>query len=140
MSANLDSVQNYSKINEEGKIVPQKDIKEVREWNGNSNKIVPQYVRKKWTLVKFKRMIKKGGFISARLTAKALGVDKRTIEKWLQLPAVQRELASSISLYTKNIQKSKDWKAHAYLLEKVTGLDEEKSPTNDLKQLIVINT
>ena len=114
-------------------------IMEVKEWN-NSNKMLPQYVRKKWTLIKFKRMITKGGFVSARLTAKTLGVDKRTIEGWLQLPVIQKALASDINEYTKNIRKSKDWKAQAYLLDKVIDQDDTKGSTTDLKQLIVINT
>ena len=114
-------------------------IKEIKQWN-NSNQIQPQYVRKKWTLVKFKRLIKKGGFVSARLTAQTLGVDKRTIEAWLHLPAVQECLVSDINQFTKNIRKSKDWKAHAYLLEKTMDIAEDNKAPTDLKQLIVINT
>jgi hypothetical protein len=85
-------------------------------------------------------MILKGGFVSARLTAQTLGVDKRTIEGWLQLPVIQRALASDINNFTKNIKKSKDWKAQAYLLEKAMAIQDEKDSTTDLKQLIVINT
>jgi hypothetical protein len=117
-----------------------KELKEIQEWQGNSKSIQPQYVRKKWTLIKFKRLIRRGGFVSARLTAKTLGVDKRTIEQWLQLPVIQSALASDINYFTKNIKKSKDWKASAYLLEKAMDIQEDKDSNTDLKQLIVINT
>ena len=107
----------------------------------NKNLQAPQFVKKKWTLLKFKRMILKGNFTSARLTAKILGVDKRTIEQWLHLPVIQSALASEINNFTSKIGKSKDWKAQAYLLDKIIDDDKDREESKqDLKQLIVINT
>lgn len=140
MALPLDTVQNYTPIDLNRSVkISNGSMGEVMDWH-NSTSIQPQYVRKKWSLVKFKRMIKRGGFVSARLTAKTLGVDKRTIEKWLQLPMIQRALVSDISSFTKTIKKSKDWKAQAYLLEATMDTDKGKGDTSDLKQLIVINT
>jgi len=140
MSPRVKVVQNHTPINTKAIIKSNNTAKsDIGEWN-NSRKIAPQYVRKKWQLVKFKRLIKKGGFTTARLTAQTLGVDKRTIEKWLRLPVIQKALISDINNFTKNIRKSKDWKAHAYLLEQATALNDKETTTNDLKQVIVINT
>ena len=140
MERRVKVVQNHTPIDKTRVDKSNKGLKEVQNWNNNSNKIMPQYVRKKWSLIKFKRMIKKGGFTSARLASKTLGVDKRTIEKWLKLPVIQKALLSDIANYTKQIKKSKDWKAQAYLLDKTLDISEDKTPINDLKQVIVINT
>ena len=106
-----------------------------------TNKLqAPQYVKKKMTLLKFKRMIKKGSFVSARLSAKILKVDKRTIEQWLLLPVIQEVLASEVHDFTSKIRKSKDWKAQAYLLDKIIDEKTEEGSKTDLRQLIVINS
>jgi hypothetical protein len=45
-----------------------------------------------------------------------------------------------VNNYIEKIQSSKDWKAHAYLLDKLEASKEEESKQKDLQQLIVINT
>lgn len=98
------------------------------------------FIRHKWAYIKFKRAIKKGNFVTASLTAKTLGVDRRTIQDWSNKPEIQRLLEENIDNYVNKIGKSKDWKAQAYLLDKVLDDDDkEKNKGNDLKQMIVIN-
>ena len=101
----------------------------------------PTYIRHKWKYIKFKRLVKKGSYTSARLMAKILQVDKDTIYKWLMTKPIQEALASEINNFTSKIGKSKDWKAQAYLLDKIIDDDKDREESKqDLKQLIVINT
>lgn len=100
----------------------------------------PGFIKEKWKYIKFKRTVEKNGYTSARLMAQSIGVHKDTISKWLRTPAIQLAMAQTINSYVSDIQSSKDWKAKAYLLDKIVPSDKEIDGHIDLKQLIVINT
>lgn len=97
------------------------------------------FIRKKRVYNSFIRLIKKGKFTSALLTAKALNIDKHTIYKWLNTKRVQDALNKEVENYVDNISSSKDWKAQAYLLDKATQQDKEDTKQVDITNLIQVN-
>ena len=99
-----------------------------------------QRIVKKKQYRQFVAMVRQGKFTSAMVTAKILGVSRPTIAEWLQTKKVQKAMQYDVNNYISKIQSSKDWKAQAYLLDKLEGTKEEEETKQELKQLIVINT
>lgn len=124
--------------------VKENDIKE----NETSNSIVDtdlqtkelQRIVKKKQYRAFVKLVKEGKFTTAMVSAKILGVSRPTIAEWLKTPKVSKAMQYDINNYVGKIQQSKDWKAQAYLLDKLEGNKEEQETKQELKQLIVINT
>ena len=114
--------------------------------NGNeltTNKLdnnLPQRINKTKEYKTFIKLIKKDKFTTAMYTAKLLGVTRQTIATWLRTPSVIKAMNSTIEEYIEDIEQSKDWKAKAYLMDKLEGNKEEQDSKQELKQLIVINT
>lgn len=112
--------------------------------NSNSNTIQQsnnsKMIYKKKQYRQFLKLIKDNKFTTAMLTSKILGVDRSTVTSWLQTPKAIKELNNTIDSYVSDIAKAKDWKAKAYLIDKVEGTKEKEEARVDLKQLIVINT
>lgn len=97
------------------------------------------FIRKKWTYQKFKRLIKRGSYTSARMTAKILGVDKRTILEWENRKEIQELLRMDVEHFVSRIKKAKDWKASAYLLDKIEDKDNNINTTvNILEGLTIV--
>ena len=96
-------------------------------------------IRKKREYKAFMKLIKQGKYTSAYMTSKILGVDKGTIQSWLHTPKVLECMDSEINNYISKISVSKDWKAQAYLLDKVTHEDSKEESTTSLQNLIQIN-
>jgi len=97
-------------------------------------------IKKKIKYNQLLRMIKRGAFVSARLTAKALGIDFRTVLKWIKTKKAQEIAAESIERYIEAIERTgkKDWKAYDRLLQYAIGEDNnQSSATNNI--LIVNN-
>lgn len=127
--------------------VKESDIKENEKSNsivGNSHTeekgIELQRIIKKKQYRAFNRLVKEGKYTSAVMSAKILGVDKNTIMSWLKTPKIIKAMEHDVNNYVSKIQSSKDWKAQAYLLDKLEGNKEEQETKQELKQLIVINT
>ena len=116
---------------------PLQVINNPSEITQNDTEVTPYKVIK---YRKFIKILQSQGYTTARLMAKTLEVNDHTILKWLKTSKAQLALENDINSYVKTIQSSKDWKAHAYLLDKVTNKEHKDSPVSDLKQLIVINT
>jgi len=116
----------------------------VQELKQNPTELVsnnsPKFIKKKWKFIKFKRLVARGGYTSAKLIAQSLGVSRETIFSWMNTKAIQDAAASDINDYVKNIKKAKDWKSKAYLLDKVLESGDKQGQKSDLNQLIVINT
>jgi hypothetical protein len=100
----------------------------------------PKYIKKKKEYRTFIRLIKANKFTTAILTAKTLGVERNTINQWLSTKPCVLAMNETISKYISDIEVSKDWKAKAYLIDKIIPDDKKEENTVDLKQLIVINT
>jgi hypothetical protein len=97
-------------------------------------------IRKKRQYNAFIKLIKQGKYTTGVLTARILGVDNHTISKWLNTSKVKLLMNNTYNKYINDIEQSKDWKAKAYLIDKLEGIDKEKLHNTDMKQLIVINT
>lgn len=82
------------------------------------------YKRRAYGLLK--KLIQEGKFSSLRMCARTIGVRPETVQSWLKMPEIQRLLADDIDTHIQAIEKSKDWKAHAYLLEQLTGLTQKE--------------
>lgn len=96
-------------------------------------------IRKKREYKAFMKLIKQGKYTSAYMTSKLLGVDKGTIQSWLHTPKVLEVMNSEIDSYVSRINVSKDWKAQAYLLDKLEDKDNIKDTPVTLNNLIQIN-
>ena len=88
----------------------------------------------------FLKLIKSNKFTTAMVTAKILGVTRQTIQEWLKTPLALRSMNETINNYISDISVSKDWKAKAYLLDKIEDKQDKQEQQIDLNQLIVINT
>ena len=121
-------------------IKPQEIIPETpKEIGIISGQTPPKYIRKKYKFNKFLKVIKKGGYTSARLIAQSLDIDKDTILSWTNHPRVIEALGMDIVSYVKDIKKSHDWKAKAYLLDKLTPQDNTTNiQVNTLEGLTII--
>lgn len=86
----------------------------------------PTHIKKKVEYNAFLRALKKNDFTTAYMMAKALRVSPETIAQWLRTPKAVKIMQTDIQFYVEKIKASKDWKASAYLLDKVTGADEVK--------------
>lgn len=105
--------------------------------NPQDNKMI--LIRKKREYKAFMKLIKQGKYTSAQITSKVLGVDRSTILEWLHTPKVLEVMNNEINEYVGKISSSKDWKAQAYLLDKVIDNDKQSEHTTTLNSLIQIN-
>jgi len=97
-------------------------------------------MKKKKEFKRFIKLIKAGKFTSAVVTADILGVSRQTISLWLSHPIAQKAMNEEVEQYINKIKGSRDWKASAYLLDKITAKDLNKTNDIDLSNLIVIQT
>lgn len=97
-----------------------------------------QYKKKEYR--RFIKLIKEGKYTTAIMTAKILGVTRQTISVWLQTPRAIQAMNEEVNQYVAKIKSSNDWKASAYLLDRITPEDEHETKGIDLHQLIVIKT
>ena len=97
-------------------------------------------IRKKAQFRSFMKLIKDKKYTSAILTSRILGVDKNTITSWLEHKQVRELMAQTYNSYIDDIAVSKDWKAKAYLLDKLEGQDKTEQQSVNLTNLIQINT
>jgi len=97
-------------------------------------------IRKKREYKAFMKLIKQGKYTSAYMTSKLLGVDKGTIQSWLHTPKVLEVMNTEIDSYVSRINVSKDWKAQAYLLDKLEDKDSTKDSTVNINNMIQVNT
>lgn len=98
------------------------------------------FIRLKRQYKAFIRIVKEGKFTSAVVSARVLGVSRQTIADWLQTPKVINAMDEEVESYISKIKQAKDWKASAYLLDKLDYDKGKESNITDLSQLIVINT
>lgn len=87
---------------------------------------------------KLKKLIKEGKYISARITAKAIGVNKDTITDWMRTPAIQRAAQREIDLSVEVMKKSEDWRSHDRLIQYATG-SEDKTAQGSGNNILIIN-
>jgi hypothetical protein len=75
------------------------------------------------------RALKKKDFTTAYMLSKALKVSPEQMTKWLRTPKAIKIMQEDVGFYVEKIKKSKDWKASAYLLDKITGSNEDNKST-----------
>lgn len=86
------------------------------------------------------KLIKEGKFTSARAVSRILNVDWKTVNNWIKTPKALKSVEEEVNTYISKIQSSNDWKAQAYLLDKLEGNRDEEVQGQTLQQMIVINT
>jgi len=105
------------------------------------NPIVPtKVIRLKKQYRDFMKLIKANKFVTAIQSARIIGVDQRTISNWLETPKALKLMNDTSDKYIKDIEQAKDWKAKAYLLDKIEGTTKDKEATVNLTNLIQVNT
>lgn len=96
-------------------------------------------IKKKKQYRQFIRLIKQGKFTTAMLTSKILGVQRNTIMEWLETRQAKEAMSLEVNTFVDKISNAKDWKAQAYLLDKVIDNDKQSEHTTTLNSLIQIN-
>lgn len=101
----------------------------------------PAYIKKKIAYNAFLKALKRNNFTTAYMLSKALGVDPQTINLWSRTPKAIKIMQEDIDKYVNKIASAKDWKASAYLLDKITNSEDKDKPnqTNLVGLSIVIN-
>lgn len=98
------------------------------------------YIRQKRIYKRFLKLIKGKNVVNGVIMADILGITRQTVYSWLDTPKAIQILQDNINTLTSKIQDNKDWKASAYLLDKLYDNKEKEEHKQDLKQLIIINT
>lgn len=88
-------------------------------------------IRKKRAYKIFLKLIKENKYTSAYATAKILGIQPLTIAKWMQTKQAIEAMNSKVSEYVSKIEASPDWKAQAYLFDKI--MPNEDKPTTAIQ-------
>jgi len=90
-------------------------------------------IKKKIAYNRLIGMVKRGEYVTARLTAKALGISFNTVCSYINTKKLQEVAQENIGKYVDRIQKAgiKDWKASDRLLQYAMGAAEEKNTTNN---------
>lgn len=85
-------------------------------------------IYKKWEFKQFLGFVEGKNLGRALMYAKALGIDRRTMQKWMQQPELARPLIDALDELLSNMQKAgkDDWRMHAELI-KMLGLDDVKN-------------
>lgn len=86
-----------------------------------------------------KKMIKEGKFTSVRMTARAIGVRPETIQSWLSSPSIMKLVAEEMNSYVSDIKQSKDWKAKAYLIDRLIEHNKKDEESSNLQIVVVQN-
>jgi hypothetical protein len=120
---------------EEGQIIEKEGEKVIGSDNGKSL----SYLRKRKEYARFKQLIRQGRYTTGVLASKACGVSRETITTWLNTKEVHDLFIQTADLYVSRIEVSKDWKAQAYLLDKITGIEASNNPNNQQMIGLVVN-
>jgi len=119
----------------------QKPIEIVNNNQEQLNPIMPtKVIRLKKQYRDFMKLIKANKFVTAIQSARIIGVDQRTISEWLETPKALKLMNETSDKYIKDIEQNKDWKAKAYLLDKIEGTTKDKEAAINLTNLIQVNT
>ena len=94
------------------------------------------YIKKKKEYRAFIKLVKTGKITSAVMVAKALRVNPKTIGEWMNTPKIRAILNSEINSYVSSIASTPDWKAKAYLLDKLTDNKEAPSTAIQINTII----
>jgi hypothetical protein len=113
-----------------------KDIIEVKDEEKNENDELPittynpKFIKLKIQYNAFIRALKKKDFTTAYMLAKALRVSPDTINLWSKTPKAIKIMQEDINYYVSRIKTARDWKASAYLLDKITNAEDKDNPTS----------
>lgn len=123
------------------KVLNNDNLLEENSTNKTSQTLTP-IIKKKKEYKTFIKLVRQGKYVSARVTAQALGVTPATIVEWNRTPLVQKALAEAIDYHVSSMQQVgyKDWKMHDKMIDRLVGTTENNEAKQQLNQLIVINT
>jgi len=96
-------------------------------------------IRKPLKYNKLKKLIKEGKYISARITAKAIGVSKDTITEWMKTPSIQKSAQEEIDKSVQVMKESDDWRSHDRLIQYAIGQDDKNAQGSGNNILIINN-
>ena len=105
------------KSEETGQIIQEGSNSKLIKSNIEDNKIV---VKKKRIYRHFLKLIKQNKVYTSVLLADILGINRATVSDWFGTSQAQEILSKNINESVSKIKSSKDWKAAAYLIDKVT--------------------
>ena len=114
-------------------------IKPVENQELSSPQVNLIHIREKRVYKQFLKELKGKRAINGVIMADILGVSRQTIYKWLTTPKAVSILQDNITNITNKIIDDPDWKASAYILDKLYDNSKEEQKKGDLKQMIVIN-
>lgn len=92
------------------------------------SEIPEKRINKKAEFRALKKLIKSGNFTTAIVTARALGIDSKTMSDWLRRKDVQQIAQATIEKQVKKIEDSKKWESGAWILDRIAPV--QRSNTN----------
>jgi DNA-binding transcriptional regulator YiaG len=144
----MDTIQatNYTPLKTEPKTIEngtiiKENVKTIIEPNQNQaieiNKI---NVGKPKVYKQFLKLIKRKKGLTAIAYAEILGITRQTISKWLDTPQARNTISDNIEYHYNVISDNKDWKAHAYMIDRATGKQDNTTniQVNTLDGLTII--
>lgn len=132
-------INNYTKLPNSLLKVKENTIKPVENQDKSSPLINFNHIRSKRIYKKFLKLIKGKRALNGVILADILGITRQTVYKWLDTPSAVEVLENNISELTNKIHSSKDWKASAYLLDKLYNKEDVTNiQVNTLDGLTII--
>ena len=133
----LKTITNQSKDIEKHIENVKKDIIKVETPNIEINKI---NVGKPRVYKQFLKLIKRQKGLTAIAYADILGITRQTVSKWLDTPLAREVISTNIDYHFNKISDNKDWKAHAYIIDRATGKQDNTTniQVNTLEGLTII--
>lgn len=100
----------------------------------------PHHIKLKIQYNAFLKALKRQDFTTAYMMAKALNVSQQTISLWLRTPKAIKIMQQDINYYIQKIRAAKDWKAQAYLLDKITSGNDDNKPSSMIGLNIIVQS
>lgn len=87
----------------------------------------------------FIKLIKRNKGLTAVSMADILGISRQTVSKWLDTPQARTVISNNIEYHYNQISNSRDWKAHAYIIDRAKGQDNQTNvQVNILEGLTIV--
>ena len=133
-------IKTEQKQTENGTIIKE-NVKTIIEANQNQSiEINKINIGKPKVYKQFLKLIKRKKGLTAIAYAEILGITRQTISKWLDTPRARNTISDNIEYHYNVISDNKDWKAHAYIIDRATGKQDNTTniQVNTLDGLTII--
>lgn len=130
-------MMNFTPLNIQNKAKPVENPISIQSIQGQNPP-----VKKINKIIKYKKLLKilkEGKYISARITAKALGIGKDTLLEYLKTPKAQQIAINEINESVQVMKKSEDWRSHDRLIQYAIGSDDKQGQSTGNNILIINN-